>query len=76
MRRVHEPNKFYIDYTKQANNASPDSLSKLSSIHSKQKERGKEASENDAMQYTGVSAFSQAKNTNSIREKNIEESMQ
>ena len=64
LRKVTQASKFCIDYPRQANEASPDALSKLSSIHSKQKEDGKKTSENDMMQYTGVSAFSQARSTN------------
>ena len=63
--------------TKQAQNTSPDALSKLSSIHSRQIEEGKKNSENDMMQYTGVSAFPQGMQTEkiTIREKNVEENM-
>ena len=78
LRKINDTNKFCVDYTKQARDASPDALSKLSSMHSEMSELGKKASEADRMQYTGVSAFTQGKNSGKFpgREMNIEANME
>ena len=78
LRRITAPSKFCMDYTKAAREASPDCLSKLGSLHSQQREHARLASGTDRMQYTGVSAFSQGKNSgkNAARETNIESNME
>ena len=77
LRKENYAKKFCVDMTKQAIDTSPDALSKLSSIHSRQVEEGKKHSENDMMQYTGVSVFPQGMQVEkiSMREKNVEENM-
>ena len=59
MRKETETNRFDINYTGQAMTASPNALSKLSSLHAKQIEEGRSKLDNDSKLFTGVSCMLQ-----------------